>query len=70
MKRKLFVYKGPIMVDDNCVKTDWSRDVSALDKKDAYNNFVMIAKYFLEEVADIPMNSKVTLPGSLIEVRL
>lgn len=65
--RKLFVYKGPIMIDDSCVTEEWDSEVSAFDKTDAYNQFVMKVKIMnIEDLA----SRKVTLPGRLIEVKL
>lgn len=64
---KLFIYKGPIMVNDNCVKESWTAETSATNKSDAYNRFVMKCRYSMLDFLD--RNVKVTLPGRLIEVQ-
>lgn len=63
----LYSYKGPVMVDDNCLKNSWSSETIARNKTEAYNNFVMKCKRTLEDVYG--MNIKVTLPGRLNEVK-
>ena len=65
---KLYSYKGPVMIDDNCVNKSWRGETSAYNKRDAYNRLTMrcrhdITDFFGEDV-------KVTLPGQLIEVRV
>lgn len=68
MKRKLFSYRGPVLVDDNCIKKSWSAETQAISKNDAYNKFVMKCRYSALDFVD--KNVKVTLPGQLIEVNL
>ena len=63
---KLFTYKGPIMVDDNCINESWCAETQAFSKHDAYNNFVMKCRYSTLDFLD--KNVKITLPGRLIEV--
>lgn len=65
---KLYSYKGPIMVNDNCINNSYELKTSAFNKRDAYNRMIMRIRNFLLD--DIDMNAKVTLPGRLSEVKL
>lgn len=68
MKTKLYRYKGPVLIDGNCVTESWLVDTSAFDKDDAYNRLVM--KYRHAGLDDVDPNAFVVLPGQLIEVKL
>ena len=68
MKIKLFSYKGPVMVNDNCIDNSWSVETSAFDRRDAYNRLVMKVRNIMIDSLD--MNAKITLPGRLVEVKL
>lgn len=68
MKFKLFAYKGPIMVEDNCVNECWTAETNALNKDDAYNRFIMKCRYSAFDYLD--RGVKITLPGRLMEVNL
>lgn len=62
---KLYFYRGPVMINDNCVKNSWKAETMALDKRDAYNKFVMKCRYLA--VGFLEGNAKITLPGQLSE---
>lgn len=65
---KLFVYKGPVMVDDNCINETWEAETMAVDRTDAYSRLVMKNRH--SNILEIDSDSKVTLPGRLIEVKM
>lgn len=65
---KLFAYKGPIMVEDNCVQEVWNADTMAFDKRDAYNKLVMMCRHSALDFID--RSIKISLPGRLTEVRI
>lgn len=67
MKRfKLYFYKGPILIEDNCFRESWRAETVAINKNDAYNRFIM--KCRREALDFIDPNIKITLPGQLSEV--
>lgn len=68
MNIKRFVYKGPIMVEDDCVNECWTAETNALDEKDAYNRFIMKCRHSAFDFLD--MRIKITLPGKLMEVKV
>lgn len=63
-QNKEFEYSGPVMKFDICIERDWNAATWAPTKKKALNNLT----YRYKRDHNMISNTKIELPGKLIEV--
>ena len=61
----LYLYDGPVMVFNKCVRNRWKGSTYAVSVEKARNNLT----YRYKKENNLTVNSKVELPGTLVLVK-
>lgn len=65
MEKKTYIYKGPVMLFDNCIEQSWTAETWAESEKKARNNLAY--RYKMDH--DLASRAKISLPGRLSVVQ-
>lgn len=60
-----YIYEGPIVVFDKCLKNVWKSETVAVNDKKAKSNLLHQAR----KVCNLVPNTKISLPGNLYLMR-
>lgn len=64
MEKKTYIYKGPVMLFDNCIERSWTAETWAVSMAKARSNLT----YRYKSEHDLDRRAKISLPGKFVLV--